>query len=116
MSEVSLTASEAMELRKECEQQIELKNCMERLLVNQDFKKVFMEDYSEKQAKRIVHLLAEPSFVLCGKEKREDYRLDINEQMIGIARFNAYIRLLFTIAERAENTLKQLNNAEIIAE
>ena len=45
-------------------------------------------------------------------EKRDIHRKEINERMIGVARFAEYLRHIQFLASKAEQTLEDLNKAE----
>ena len=104
-----ITAEQANQLRESCNERIAIRNALQRLELNADFKKV-VEDYTEHESIRLVHLLAEPTFNLGGK--KELHREEIKESLIGIARFSDYLRNIHRLAAQAEKTLEDLRNAE----
>lgn len=112
MPEVTISSNEAEAIRKECHKRIELRNALSRLMTNPDFKKVFMEEYLESEPKRLVLLLGDT--VINQSEKKEMYRTDFHERMIGVARFDEFMRQIYNIANQAENQLNNLNQAEIV--
>lgn len=107
---ISITAEEANKMRLECQHQIDLATCLERLHRNDDFKKVFLEEYVKEEPVRLVALFSEPSFNMSGK--KAEYRDDINERLIGISRFQEYARNIFRLADRAQATLDDLAQAQ----
>lgn len=109
MKELTITPDEALKMRKECEAKIALSDAVIRLNKNKDFK-MLMNDYLETQPARLVQLLGDPSFNF--SDKRELNRMEVQEHMIGIARFAEYLRSVHTIAEQAEKTLKDLDEAQ----
>ena len=107
---ISITAEQANQIRLDCQHQIDLAQSLERLHNNEDFKKVFIKEYTEKESARLVSLLSEASFNMSGK--KQEYREDIQERMLGIARFEEFIRNTFRLAEQAEKTLDDLAQAQ----
>lgn len=109
---VTITAEEASNMRKECEYWISLYEPLMRLLNNSDFKKVYLEEYETNQAARLVSCLGDHSFNL--SDKKEYHRKELEERMIGIARFSEYNRTIIAKAEQAKQTLSDLANATIM--
>lgn len=107
---IAITAEQANQLRQDCQRQIDLAVSLERLHTNEDFKKVFLTEYVEKEPVRLVSLLSEASFNMSGK--KAEYRDDIQERMIGISRFQEFIRNTFRLADQAKNTLDDLSQAQ----
>lgn len=108
--ETGITFDEAQQMREKCKQQIALADALSRLHDNPDFKLVFINHYLEQEPVRLVQLLGDVSVNM--GDKKEAIRADVQERMIGIARFAEYIRGTFALAGMAENTLNDLN-AEI---
>lgn len=109
---VTISAMEANRMREACKKQIDLAEAMTRLEQNQDFKKVFIDNYEKDEAVRLVGLLAEQTITM--SDKKDMFMKDINERMIGIARFGEYVRGIYAIADRAAKTLEDLNSAETV--
>lgn len=110
---VELTVQEAEQLRSNCKKQIELQESLIRLMNNSDFKKVFLENYTKEEPSRIVALLAESSFNMVEPNRKKMYREDLEERLIGIARFSEYLRQISSIAEKAKATLDELATATL---
>lgn len=108
--EIYCTREDLQELKAECKKKIALAEALERLRQNKDFKEVFIDFYTEKEAIRLVKLLGDQT-VNMGSSK-EAFRNDIQERMIGISRFNEVIRQIYLIAEQAEKTLLDIDHAE----
>ena len=108
-NETTITPEQAIQLRENCKERIAIRDALHRLELNADFKKV-VEDYTEHEPVRLVHLLAEPTFNLGGK--KELHRDEIKESLIGIARFSEYLRNIYRLASQAEKTLEDLRQAE----
>lgn len=111
-NEITITPEEAKALRSECNRKIELANALSRLFVNEDFKKVFLEEYQKEESARLVSLFGEASFNM--SDKKEKHREEFLERMIGISRFSEFTRNIFRMAEQAQKTLEDLSNAEIM--
>ena len=111
-NEVTITPEDARMIRSECNRKIELANALSRLFVNEDFKKVFLEESQKEEASRLVFFFVEASFNMVGKQ--EEHREELISQIIGISRFSDYTRNVFRMAEQAQKTLEDLSNAEIM--
>lgn len=90
---------------------VALSRSLERLLSNRDFKKVFREEYMEKEAVRLVHLKADPNM------QDEESQKSIEQQMDAIGSLAQYIyrvQQLGSIAQKeieySEQTLDELRN------
>lgn len=106
----NITVEQAMHLKEQCKHRIELREALHRLESNPDFQKI-LKDYTEDEPVRLVHLLAEPAFNM--DDKKDRHREEINESMIGIARFTEYMRKVYRLADQATNMLNDLQKAEI---
>ena len=111
MQEIELSAEQAEDLKRKCNEAIDLETSLDFLMNNKHFKKVFMEHYSVKEASRLVGLLGDQTINL--SQNKDEYRQDFHERMVGIARFNEYLRQVKAIATQSRNTLEQLNNSNI---
>lgn len=105
--ETGITFDEAQEIRENCKHTIALADALTRLHDNPDFKMVFIDHYMEKEPARLVHLLGDASVNM--GDKKEAIREDVQERMIGIARFAEFVRGIYAMASMAENTLQDLN-------
>lgn len=76
--EIQLTREQAME-------EIKLAESVKRLLKNKDFKKVIEDFYFEKNAMRLVHLLADPAF------DSPEAQATIHADMAAIANFRYFL-------------------------
>lgn len=110
MEKTELTFDELASLRKECKEKIDIAEALIRLQQSSDFNLVFGKNYVLEESSRLVSLLADASLNIGGK--KAEYREDIQERMIGIARFSEYIRNVLNIADQADKTLKNLLEAE----
>lgn len=88
---------------------VALGESLRRLENNRDFKRVFIDEYLNKEAVRLVHLKADPNM------QNEDAQRGILLQMDAIGAFPAYCRQVEAAAERAraaieddESTLDEL--------
>lgn len=109
---IELSLKEVDEIKKTCNEKIELAKALNRLTENEDFNMLF-NAYTKSESERLVKLLAEPQFNL--NENRETNRKEFIEQMIGIARFSYFCNVIIPKqASMAENTLHDLNAATII--
>lgn len=111
MSEINITAEQANQIRKEAQEKIALADALTKLQANPDFEKLIMKDYLEQEAIRLTHLMAEPSFYM--SDKANVYAKDIQERLMGIARFAEYTRNVFRTAEQAKKTLYDLEHADV---
>lgn len=105
----SYSPEEKEALIKECKKKIELESILNKLELNPEFKK-FMDSYVKDEPVRLVGLLGEPTITM--RSNGELIRKDIEEQMIGIARFSAYLRLVRITADQARKTIEDLENQE----
>lgn len=108
---VEISMEEAMKLREKCNKHIALAESLTRLHNNADFKKVFLDFYVNEEPSRMVLLLADTSLNHGGK--KAEHREDLQESMIGIARFAEFIRNVYNIADHASYSLERLNQATI---
>lgn len=106
----TITPEQANAIREDCREKITLSDRLKRLENNTDFKE-FVKYYTEDNAARLVGLLGERTFNM--DEKKQMYRDDIHEQMIGVARFKEFCGIVHQLATQAEKTLDDLNNATI---
>lgn len=106
---MEITPAQMERLRRECNEKIELSNCLARLEKSRDFETI-VNDYLHKEPIRLIHLLGEPSFNM--SEKKSMHREELQERMIGIARCAEYLRSIHLQAEKAEQTLEDLRKAE----
>ena len=109
----SLTAEQANQMRLDCNKTMELEKVLIRLENNGDFKRL-TKHYTEEEASRVVALLAEPSFYM--SNDADKYRKDLQERLIGIARFSEYLRSIHRTAGIAQKDLESLDNAEVVME
>ena len=108
--EIEISIEQLQELKEQCRNKISMEEALNRLTKNPDFKKVFMEEYVDKEPVRLVKLLGDSSINLGNKQA--EHRNDIHERMIGIARFAEYMRSVESIAIQAENTLESIRQSE----
>lgn len=110
IKEIGLTPEQANALREECKKTIEIANALARLEQNADYKKVFLEEYLHDEPARLVNLLGETQWNM--SDKKDMFRFNLQEQMIGIARFSEFIRMVYMKAEQAKKNLDDLASAE----
>lgn len=106
----TITPEQANAIRENCREKITLSDRLKRLENNTDFKE-FVKYYTVDNAARLVGLLAERTFNL--DDKKDMYRDDIKEQMIGIARFKEFCFVVHQLAVQAQKSLDDLNSATI---
>ena len=107
---VGLTVEELNQRREELKKFKTKAEALERLQNNADFKLVVTEGYMEDEAIRLVHLLGDARFN--SDDKKNVYREDFNERMVGIARLSEYFRSTFLMGNQAQRELDDLNQAE----
>lgn len=110
MSVTHITVEEARQLREKANKQIQLAEALRRLHDNQDFRLVFVQNYLQEEPIRLVHMLADGNTIY--GQNPEAQERDNKEQMIGVARLSSYFRRIYTIAEGAQKTLNDLDEAE----
>ena len=109
---VTITAQEAQAMRENCNHLIDLQDSLIRLKNNADFKKVFMNEYVQKEAVRLVGLLGDT--VINQAPNKEALREDFHERMIGIARFSEFMRQINALGNKAREQLEQINKAIVV--
>lgn len=109
MSERVITPEQASHLREQCKHRIAIRDALHRLEANPDFQ-LLVKDYTEDEAVRLVNLLGEATFNLA--PNKSIHRDELHECMVGIARFNAYMRNIYRLADQAIKSLDDLNKAE----
>lgn len=67
---------------------IDLKESLDRLVENQDFKKVILEGYLKTKALGLVNLLARDDI------KKQNKRVDCMEELVGISSLNQYFKMI----------------------
>lgn len=100
IAEVELTINQAKELMGR-------KNCMDRLIKNDDFKKIILEDYFEKEPSRLVLLKADPAM------QNEKDQIAINKNIDAIGFFRQYLMTIIQLGRRAEEDIRE---AEMVKE
>lgn len=105
-----VTLEEIDEMKANCKQRIDRANALNRLLENPDFNTVFLDGYVKDYAVRVVGLLGDSSLNLSGDKVAQ--REEIQENLIGVARFQAYIRTVLQLANQAINELESIEEAE----
>ena len=110
MSTQDITLEQLDEMKANCKQRIAKADALNRLLKNPDFNSVFVEGYVKDYAVRVVGLLGDSSLNLSGNKAHE--REEIQESLVGVARFQTYIRTVFQLANQAVNELASVEEAE----
>lgn len=105
-----ITLEEIDEMKANCKQRIDRADALNRLLENPDFNLVFLDGYVKDYAVRVVGLLGDSSLNLSGDKVTQ--REEIQENLIGVARFQAYIRTVLQLANQAVNELESIEEAE----
>lgn len=105
-----ITLEEIDEMKANCKQRIDRADALNRLLENPDFNLVFLDGYIKDYAVRVVGLLGDSSLNLSGDKVAQ--REEIQENLIGVARFQAYIRTVLQLANQAINELESIEEAE----
>lgn len=106
---MDLTPEQANAIRKECNEHIQRRNLLNRLMQNADFKEL-IDFYLEKEPARLTQLYGDPAINL--NDKRDLHREEIYERLLGIARFAEFLRGIQLIAQQSEKQLKDLEKAE----
>ena len=110
VEEYQITLEEMQEMKEENLKFIEREESLQKLLKNRDFKKVFTEYYCKDYAVRLVSLLGDHSLNLSGKKNEE--REELTEKMIGIARFQTFMRSVELLADQARKNLDNIEKAK----
>ena len=110
MSTQEVTLEQIDEMKANCKRAIDVANALDRLHKNTDFKTVFLDNYMRDDVVRLVGLLGEQTINLGGK--KYEHREEIQERLIGVARFQEYMRNVFRLADQAENDLIAAEEAE----
>ena len=110
MSIQEVTLEQIDEMKANCKRAIDVANALDRLHKNADFKTVFLDNYMKDDVVRLVGLLGEQTINLGGK--KDEHREEIQERLIGVARFQEYMRNVFRLADQAENDLIAAEEAE----
>ncbi len=92
---------EAVDKRiEELKEQIEIRQALERLHENEDFKKVILEGYFDKEAKRIFDMLITPTSL------KRDQTENLMDMMSSIRYFKGYFKTLLINAAMAPEELE----------
>ena len=86
---------------KEAEELVSLKNSIERLMNNRDFKKVITLQYNEKEAARLAKALANPEM-----QEDIDQRI-IKEKLAAIGHLDAWLDTKLRLGRQVEKELKE---------
>jgi hypothetical protein len=81
---------------------------MERLMLNADFKKLFIEGYTDKELKRLVNILSDPALAV--DKNYTSIVQDINNSIIGVSKFNNFKNYVIGAGKRAEKELDDYRN------
>ena len=93
---------EAIDKRiEELKEEIALAEALERLHENEDFKKVILDAYFEKEAKRLFELLTEPTSL-----KREQLE-NITDMLATIRYFKGYFKTILINAHMAPDQIQE---------
>ena len=106
---MDITPEQANAIRKECNEHIQRKQLLDRLNQNPDFQ-ALTKFYLEEEPARLAQLYGEPSINL--GEKRELHRAEIQERLMGIARFAEFLRGIHMLASQAQKQIQDLDKAE----
>ena len=109
--EFTITLEEKLALETICKEAINLADALVRLQNNNDFK-LFMKEFCEREPVRLTELLADPA-LFSNTETKEFNRNNIHEQLLGIAVFKQYQRVIMIKAEQAKKQLLDLSEAKI---
>lgn len=94
------------EMVKTAKEAIELRDKVERLFDNPDFKAVIQEGYFEKEAARLVALKASPS------SNNEASQKALENKITGIGQLQQYLLSIYVNAENSERTLEEYTQME----
>lgn len=109
---IDISYEQYLQLKEEYEKQYKLSEALIRLYENKDFKEVFLDNYLKEEPVRLTYLLSAPEFNMT--DKKAMHRSEIHERLIGVSRFESYMRYIFNLGEQASKQLMQLeqNNKE----
>lgn len=79
---------------------VDTANALARLETNRDFIKVVQAGYFEREAVRLVHLLADPAM------QKPESRESILNQIQAIGQFSSYLQTVKAIADRAAHNIE----------
>lgn len=89
---------------KQCEKILEDRVILERLLKNEDFKKIIIEGYLEKESSRVVGMMADSR-----------YREEAASMLTGMAHLRKHLNSLDQFFDNAETQLRDLQQASVEA-
>ena len=107
---IEITQEQLDEMKEEAKRLISRAESLNRLLKNKDFKSVFLEGYVKEECVRLVNLTADPNINM--SNTKEAVRKDIEEKLIGIARFSEYLRTVDLLAKQANKTMEDIKEHE----
>lgn len=90
--------------RAEAERLVDLRDSLDRLQKNRDFKKVILDGYVKNEPTRLAQALADPTVF--------EFAEHIEKQIHSIGWFCAYLRTIRQAAGQAENALAELRRYE----
>lgn len=105
-----VTLKQIDDMKAACEDYIKVAEALNRLRTNEDFKLVFEEKYTKEYAIRTVGLLGDGSYN--PHNNRKDSKEELYDSLIGISRFQTYMRAVEQMAIQAEKQLMEIHEAE----
>lgn len=105
-----MTSFERDEMEQNLKHSIKMEEALNQLEKDDNFK-LLVDTYILKEPVRLTHLLADASLNM--SDKATLHRKEIQESLIGIARFSAYLRHIHLLAARAKKELEELNKKEV---
>lgn len=99
--------TEALEISvslEEAKKTLDIKNSIDRLYSNPDFKKVVLEGYFKEEAARLVHLRSDPEM-----RAKENQQIELMLDIDAIGRFSNYLR---TQIFKGNHALKAIEDYE----
>ena len=105
-----VTLKQIDEMKAVCEDYIKVAEALDRLRTNEDFKLVFEEKYTKEYAIRTIGLLGDGSYN--PHNNRKDSKEELYDSLIGISRFQTYMRAVEQMATQAEKQLMEIHEAE----
>lgn len=94
--------TEEQKLAEDRKYWVEMKESLERLEQNEDFKKVILEGYLKDKALNGVAILADPGI------KQRGERSDVMEELVAIANLRYYLGMIYNLGDAAKQDLEEI--------
>lgn len=103
MSEQAISVEELENYIAHLKEQKRLPEALDRLMKNEDFQKIVMNEYLREEAIRSTMLKADPSMA--------DRQQQVENALIGVAQFNQFLQRIRTLGAMAERDLPEAEEA-----